>query len=170
MCCATPKVNRLPQWPRRKHRRAHRIAASLGFGLFTTARIVKLPQLQSSNILLSTMVPADYARLEPHLQRIELPVRLQLHAAKHKIDKVCFPEDGAISIVAVTLDGKQCEVGLFGREGMSETATVIGTDHSPHEAYVQVAGVSALRLPSRALDAAMVESDTLRLHLLKYVQ
>jgi CRP-like cAMP-binding protein len=131
---------------------------------------LSFPQSQAANILLNTMDPADYALLEPHLHRIELPVRLQLHAAGQRIDKVYFPEDGIISIVAVTLDGKPCEVGLFGREGMSETATVMGTDHSPHEAYVQVVGISALRLSTKILDAAMATSPTLRLHLLKYVQ
>ena len=116
------------------------------------------------------MLPADYALLEPHFHRIELPVRLQLHAAARRIDKVYFPEDGIVSIVAVTLDGKPCEVGLFGREGMSETATVMGTDHSPDEAYVQAPGISAMKLSTKVLDEAMAFSPTLRLHLLKYVQ
>lgn len=129
-----------------------------------------VPQQSIGNILLHTMAANDYARLQPHLRRIPLPVRLQLHAASEKIEYVYFPEDGIISIVAVTLDGNACEVGLFGREGMSETATVLGTDHSPHEAYVQAAGTSGLRLPTPILDAAMAASPTLRLHLLKYVQ
>lgn len=131
---------------------------------------MSFPQAKAANILLSTMAPTDYALLEPHFQRIALPVRLQLHAAARKIDKVYFPEDGIVSIVAVTLDGKPCEVGLFGREGMSETATVMGTDHSPHEAYVQVPGTSAMKLSTNVLDEAMAFSPTLRLHLLKYVQ
>lgn len=129
-----------------------------------------ISQSETGNILLHTMTEADFHLLEPHLQRIELPVRLQLHEAGCQIDHVFFPEDGIVSIVAVTLDGKQCEVGLFGREGMSETATVLGTDHSPHEAYVQAKGISALKLPTNVLDEAMAKSDTMRIHLLKYVQ
>jgi len=128
------------------------------------------PQSTVGNILLNTMTARDYARLEPHLRRIELPVRLQLHEAGRKIEQVYFPEDRIISIFAVTLDGKSCEVWLFGREGMSETATVMGTDHAPHEAYVQVAGVSGFKLPASVLDDALSSSTTLRLHLLKYVQ
>lgn len=128
------------------------------------------PQSKTGNLLLSTMAADDYALLEPELQRIKLPVRLQLHEAKRRIDTVYFPEDGIVSIVAITLDGGHCEVGLFGREGMSETATVMGTDRSPHEAYVQVVGISALKLPTRVLEKAMASSSTLRLHLLKYAQ
>ncbi len=127
-------------------------------------------QLTTGNILLRTMAAADYRLLEPDLERVELPVRLRLHQAGRKIDHVYFPEDGIVSIVAVTLDGKQCEIGLFGSEGMSETATVMGTDHSPHEAYVQATGISALKLRTAVLEAAMARSSTMRLHLLKYVQ
>jgi CRP-like cAMP-binding protein len=127
-------------------------------------------QASSQNILLKTMSGSDYAYLEPHFVRIPLPVKLQLHAARQAIKYVYFPEGGIISIVAVTLDGKPCEVGLFGREGMSETATVLGTDHSPHEAYVQSAGVSGLRLSTDVLNDAFEKSPTLRRHLLRYVQ
>jgi CRP-like cAMP-binding protein len=112
----------------------------------------------------------DYAFLEAHFVRIPLPLKLQLHAAGRAIKHVYFPEGGIISIVAVGLDGKSSEVGLFGREGMSETATVLGTDHSPHEAYVQSAGVSGLRLRTDVLNDAFERSSTLRRNLLRYVQ
>jgi CRP-like cAMP-binding protein len=127
-------------------------------------------QSSTHNILLQTMSVQDYTRLLPHLIRIPLPVRLQLHVASDTIEYVYFPEDGVVSIVSVTLEGTSCEVGLFGREGMSETATVLGTDRSPHEAYVQVAGASGLRLPVDVLNEAMDQSATLRTHLLHYVQ
>ena len=84
------------------------------------------------NLLLRTMAAADYALIQSQLVRIPLPVKLQLHEAGRQIEHVYFPEDGIVSIVAVTLDGESCEVGLFGLEGMSETATVLGTDHSPY--------------------------------------
>jgi CRP-like cAMP-binding protein len=131
---------------------------------------MSVAQSSTLNILLQTMSADDYALLEPHFKRIPLPVRLQLHAAGRAIDHVYFPEHGIVSIVAVTLEGGSCEVGLFGREGMSETATVLGTDHSPHEAYVQSAGMSGLRLPTAVLNEAFDSSKTLRRHLLRYVQ
>lgn len=131
-----------------------------------------MPVSQNSvgNTLLKTMLASDYALLEPHFVRIALPVKLQLHEAGCSIEYVYFPEGGIVSIVSLTLDGKPCEVGFFGREGMSETATVLGTDHSPHEAYVQSAGLSGLRIPEHALNRAFEQSPTLRRHLLRYVQ
>jgi CRP-like cAMP-binding protein len=127
-------------------------------------------QATTRNFLLSRMAPDDYALIERHLRRIELPVRFQLHGAGQKIEEMYFPEGGVVSIVAITHDGKACEVGLFGREGMSETATVMGSDCSPHEAYVQVAGASALKLSTSVMNEVLTKSSTMRLYLLKYVQ
>lgn len=129
-----------------------------------------ISQASAGNTLLRAMPPSDYALLGPHLTRIAMPVRMQLHAAHKAIASVYFPEDGLVSIVAVALDGTHSEVGLFGREGMSETATVLGTDHSPHEAYVQIIGESTLSLPVEVLTDAFEASQTLRRHLLRYVQ
>ncbi len=131
---------------------------------------MKITQSSASNLLLRNMPPDDYALLEADLVRIPLPVGLRLHEARQPITRVYFPEDGLVSIVAVTPAGKQCEVGVFGREGMSETATVLGTDNAPYEAYVQVSGVSALILPVESLTAAFDASRTLRRHLLRYCQ
>jgi CRP-like cAMP-binding protein len=124
-------------------------------------------QSETGNILLSTMTPDDYALLEPHFERVDLPFGFQIQKARHKIDHVYFPEGGVVSIVAVTLNGRQCEVGLFGREGMWGTVVVMGGSRALHGAYVQVAGDSALRLRADALTEAMTRSDTMRLHLLK---
>ncbi len=131
---------------------------------------MSIVQATTSNGLLRSLAHADYALLEPHLRRIELPVELYLHNAGRRIDKVFFPEGGIISIVAVTLEGRSCEVGLFGREGMSETAAVLGTDHSPHSAYVQVEGEGALALPVGVLSDALDSAPRLRRHLLGYCQ
>nr|WP_295662863.1 Crp/Fnr family transcriptional regulator [Polymorphobacter sp.] len=131
---------------------------------------MKIIQSSAGNLLLRNMLPEDFALLAVSLVRIPLPVGLRLHEAHRPITRVYFPEDGLVSIVAVTPAGKQCEVGLFGREGMSETATVLGTDNAPYEAYVQVSGASALSLPVLALTAAFDASPTLRRHLLRYCQ
>jgi hypothetical protein len=93
-------------------------------------------QAPTENILLQMMLPDDFKILAPHLTKIPLPVRLQLHEAGRSIEFVYFPEDGIVSIVAVALDGNACEVGLFGREGMSGTAMVLGADQSPDDVYV----------------------------------
>lgn len=131
---------------------------------------MQIIQSSAGNLLLRALLPQDYALLEPDLVRIPMPVGLQLHVAHRAITRVYFPEGGLVSIVAVTPAGKQVEVGIFGREGMSETATVLGTDNAPYEAYVQVGGVSALSLSADTLGTAFDASPTLRRHLLRFVQ
>lgn len=122
------------------------------------------------NTLLSGMSESDYALLEPHLTRIALPRLLDFYDAGGDIGHVYFPEDGIVSIVATEADGHQVEVGIFGREGMAGTPIVLATDCSPHHVYIQVEGVSGLKLETVLLREAMQASPTLSARLLRYVQ
>jgi CRP-like cAMP-binding protein len=127
-------------------------------------------QSLTKNSLLAAMTAADYALLVPDLIRIPLPLLLQLQNSDTAIDRVYFPEDGIASIIAVNAHGKEVEVGLFGRDGMSSTAAVLGADRSSCHAYMRVAGASGLRLPTSTLRQAMSQSETLRTLLLHYAQ
>jgi CRP-like cAMP-binding protein len=61
------------------------------------------------------------------------------------------------------------EVGLIGREGMTGSAIVLGSDRVPHETYVQVAGEGE-RISRVRLGEAVKASEPLRMLLLRYVQ
>ena len=65
--------------------------------------------------------------------------------------------------------GKEVEVGLIGREGMTGLPIVLGNHRSPHSTYIQAAG-KAKCIPSGELRKATETSQTLRNSLLKYVQ
>ena len=67
------------------------------------------------------------------------------------------------------LRDQRIEAGIFGRDGMSGTAIVLGSDRSPHETFVQIPG-AALRIEADALRDAMGRSQPLRQALLLYVQ
>lgn len=116
------------------------------------------------------MEPSSYLWLQPHLTRVPLPVHFTLYEAEADIDWVYFPEDGVVSIVSDGPRGKQIEIGIFGREGMSGTAAVLGGDRSPHETYVQIGGVSGLRIRTPLLLQAMHDCLALSALLLRYVQ
>ena len=62
------------------------------------------------------------------------------------IEHVYFPIECLGSIVAITRDDRRIEVGIFGREGMSSTSLLLGTNVTPHETFIQVEG-SALSNP-----------------------
>jgi CRP-like cAMP-binding protein len=121
------------------------------------------------NHLLTALLPADFALLQPYLRPVVLDVRKEIERPNRRIDSVYFPETGIASVVAVQADETQVEVGLIGCEGMTGTSLVLGVDQSPHSVYVQVAG-QAQQLTANDLRKAMSVSESLRSLLLKFVQ
>src|SRR5436853_1503409 len=123
----------------------------------------------SSNKLLASLSTSDFDLLEPHLESVDLGIRKHLEKPNKRIDAAYFPESGIASVVAVQSNGKQVEVGLIGREGMTGLPIVLGNHRSPHSTYIQVAGRGQC-IPSTELRKATQTSQSLRDALLKYVQ
>jgi CRP-like cAMP-binding protein len=121
------------------------------------------------NMLLAALSPADLALLTPHLKPLELKLRYDMEQPNKPIGDVYFMDKGIASVVAVQSRGTRAEVGLVGREGMTGTAIVLGSDRSPHETYIQVAG-EGQRISSDQLRKAMKASESLHGLLLRYVQ
>jgi hypothetical protein len=71
------------------------------------------------NQLLASLSTDDLDLLEPHLETVNLGLRKHLEKPNKRIEAVYFPESGFASVVAVQSTGKQVEVGLIGREGMT---------------------------------------------------
>ena len=82
-----------------------------------------------------------------------------------------FPTNGMGSVVAVgdRRRDQRLEAGIFGREGMSGLAVILGADQSPNEVFVQLPG-EGLRLPADALREALAARPGLQRVLLLYVQ
>lgn len=123
----------------------------------------------SRNQLLASLKTDDFRLLEPHLESVTLAVRKRLEKPNQRIDAVYFPESGFASVVATQSSGKEVEVGLIGREGMTGLSIVLGDHRSPHSTYVQAAGEGKC-IPAKELRNAMRNSVSLRDSLLKYVQ
>lgn len=126
-------------------------------------------QSYTRNCLLSALAPEDFALLQPHLERVDLGDRDVLVVANEPIEQIHFPEGGVVSIVTDHEDGA-IEVGVFGRDGMSGTALLLGADRTPHRTFVQVAGGKSLRISAAALRNAWRQSEALHTTLLRYVQ
>lgn len=119
------------------------------------------------NSLLSALPAADFARLRPRLQPIQLAFNGTVQPADSVVDAALFPESGMVSLLATLDDGEQIEVGIAGKEGLVGLPLVLGDDRSLVEARVQLDG-TALRLGAADLRAAMEESAALRGLLLRY--
>ena len=132
------------------------------------AAISPAHSVASRNRLLATLLPADLALLQPHLQSRAMALLLDLERPNRRIEAVYFPEAGIASVVAVQPNEARVEVGLIDREAMSGIAVVLGGNQSPHATYVQVAG-EGQRITAKELRNAMSASGTLHALLLKYV-
>jgi CRP-like cAMP-binding protein len=121
------------------------------------------------NQLLASLSKNDFALLEPNLKSVTLGLRRHLEKPNKRIEAAFFPESGFASVVAVQSSGKQVEVGLIGREGMTGLPIVLGNHRSPHATYIQAAGKGQC-IPSTELRKATRTSQSLRDSLLKYVQ
>ena len=123
-------------------------------------------QASVRNRLLSALNPDDFGLLQPDLEPVALDLRQWVIEAGQPIQHVYFPEQGIVSILADTSEGR-IEVGLIGPEGMAGLPVVLGIDRSPHGYMVQAAG-EALRITALDLRTALRHSPSLQARFLRY--
>jgi CRP-like cAMP-binding protein len=128
------------------------------------------PQASIANLLLRALAQADFALLEPHLEREQLKLKDPIFDPNVPIERVYFLEEGVASIISEQEGGDQVEVGLFGREGMSGAAVIMGAEQSPHASMIQVGNPAAYVMPSSRLLAACDKSVTMRRLMMRYAQ
>ena len=124
---------------------------------------------RSGNKLLASLSSDDFNLLEPHLESVTLGLRKYLERPNRRIEAAYFPEAGFASVVAVQSSGKEVEVGLIGREGMTGLPIVFGNHRSPHATYIQAPGTGKC-ISATELRKATQASLSLRDSLLKFVQ
>jgi CRP-like cAMP-binding protein len=113
----------------------------------------------------------DFALLQPDLERLAIPFRQPFYESHRPIEHVYFIEDGVASVTDPQADGDEIEIGLYGREGLSGTAVLLGVASTPHRSYLQVGdGIPALRIETPRLLDACRQSPDLQNLLLRYVQ
>jgi CRP-like cAMP-binding protein len=121
------------------------------------------------NKLLASLSTGDFDLLGPHLQPVTLGLKKNLETPNRRIEAVYFPEGGFASVVAIQSSGKEVEVGLIGREGMTGLPIVFGNHRSPHATYIQAPGTGKC-MPATELRKAFQLSPSLRDSLLKFAQ
>ena len=104
---------------------------------------------QSRNRFLARLPVAEYRRLTPLLEPVELQAGQILYEARGPIDHAYFPTGSVLSALTIMQDGNAIEVATVGHEGLVGHYG-FGGKTSPHKVIAQVAG-QALRIASRAL-------------------
>lgn len=103
------------------------------------------------------------------LETVALKPNQTIHIAGALAEHVLFPTSGFISMIASVPSGLSVEIGMVGKEGMFNVASVLGDHRPPHAAMVQLPG-SALRMTSAALRRHAQAHPALLGLLLRYGQ
>src|SRR5215216_3777526 len=122
-----------------------------------------------ANRLLNFLSADDRKLFAPHLKPVELKLRHTLEQANRPIEHIYFLEDGIASVVGDSQTFGQIEIGIIGKDGVTGLYVILGSDQSPYETFMQVAG-GGLRVETRKLRAAMDKSRALHQLLLGYAQ
>ena len=123
----------------------------------------------SQNRLLAALPDADYQRLLPHLQVVDLAVEQVLQGYNESVEYLYFPHQAVVSFVSILTNGATVEVGLVGREGMVGIEALLSGSAMPTQAIVQIAG-QATRIRTDRLQAEFDRGGALQKRLLRYFQ
>jgi CRP-like cAMP-binding protein len=117
-----------------------------------------------SNLVLLSLPDEEYTLLRPHLEWTDLPQYKILQEPCEKVEYAYFLNDGMVSIVALSQDGRSVEVGIVGKEGMIGMSLTEGLHLEIFRAIVQMAG-SGIRIRSEVFQDILQSSPTLRSRL-----
>ena len=121
------------------------------------------------NHLLAALPSQDYARLQPHLELVPMPLGTVLYESGNELRHVYFPTTTIISLLYVLIDGASAEIAVVGNEGIIGVALFMGGETMPNRAVVQSAG-HAYRLKGHLLKEEFNRSGEFQHLLLRYTQ
>jgi len=127
------------------------------------------PHPPTQNQLLAALPAAEYARLQPHLDAIALPLGWALYESGDRQAHVFFPTDGIVSLLYVMENGASAEIAVTGNEGLIGVSLFMGGGSTPSRAIVQSAG-HAYRLSANILKREFELGGSLQHLLLRYTQ
>ena len=122
-----------------------------------------------ANKLLAALPRTDYQRISESLEPVTLQVGDVLCQAGQPVEWVYFIEDALVSLLMPVDETEIFAVGLVGREGMTGTSAVMGSELSSTRATVLCGGI-AKRMPASLFVEAFAASEAVRSVTLQFVQ
>ena len=127
------------------------------------------PHPATLNHLLAALPAAEFHRLVPDLEPVELPLGRSVYEPGEPMHYLFFPTAGIVSLHYVLADGATTEFALVGNCGVVGISTFMGGESTPSGAVVVSAG-HAYRLKRRVLMREFERNGTLQHLLLRYTQ
>lgn len=122
-----------------------------------------------TNQLLAVLPSVEWARIEPYLVEVDLPLGEVIYESGGHLEHVYFPTTSIISLLYVMEDGASAEIAIVGHEGIVGVSLFMGGETTPSRAIVQSAGL-AWRLNARMLKDEFNRGGPMQRLLLRYTQ
>jgi len=130
---------------------------------------MKTAPMPSANDLLTSLPPAEWTRIAPELEAVELPLGKVLYESGATMSHVYFPTTAIVSLLYVMEDGASAEIAVVGHEGVVGIALFMGGETTPSRAVVQSAG-QGYRLRASVIKDEFNRSGPVMHLLLRYTQ
>lgn len=130
---------------------------------------MKIAPDPSTNDLLASLPPAEWARIAPLLETVELPLGKVLYESGNKMTHVYFPTTAIVSLLYVLENGSSAEIAVVGHEGVVGISLFMGGETTPSRAVVQSAG-RGYRLRGARIKEEFARSGPVMHLMLRYTQ
>jgi CRP-like cAMP-binding protein len=121
------------------------------------------------NQLLAALPAAEWARWQPHLELVSMPLGKALYESGGKLGHVYFPTTAIVSLLYVMEDGASAEIAVVGHEGVVGVSLFMGGESTTSRAVVQSAG-HGFRLRSSIMMQEFNRAGPVMHLLLRYTQ
>lgn len=133
------------------------------------SQAIKSPQDPRQNNILAALPKADYERISPDLELVEMPLGWTISEAGDHVKFIHFPISGIVSLIYDLEDGSTSETAIVGNEGMIGISIYMGGESMPSSTEVQCAGY-AFRLSRKFLKREFALGGKLQQIALLYSQ
>jgi len=121
------------------------------------------------NLLLAAFPAADWARWEPHLELVEMPLGMVLCESGDAASHVFFPTTAIVSLLNVLKNGASAEIAIVGNEGVVGVSLFLGGESTSSRSVVQSGG-EGFRMKSQTIKEELIRAAPIRHLLLRYIR
>jgi CRP-like cAMP-binding protein len=130
---------------------------------------MRAPQSPNQNHLLAALPAAEFERLAPHLEPVELLLGDVLYESGGLLQHVYFPTTAILSLHYVMENGSSSEIAGVGNEGVLGISLFMGGNTTPSRAVVQTGG-AGYRLSAQLMLQEFRRAGPMQQLLLRYTQ
>jgi CRP-like cAMP-binding protein len=127
------------------------------------------PQSPNQNHLLAALPAAEFERLAPHLEAVEMRLGDVLYESGGRLQHVYFPTTAILSLHYVMENGSSSEIAGVGNEGILGISLFMGGNTTPSRAVVQTGG-EGYRLKAQLMMQEFNRAGLMQQLLLRYTQ